>query len=577
MVREIIETDILIIGGGLAGSFAAIKAHEAGVKKVTLVSKGKLGKDSISSFAAGVYRALFPDDDREAWFENIALSEGLGAGLYNEDWLNVWLDESYDVLLDMDKWGVVWEKTPEGKYERKVARWNIPVLMFHGPQMMEAMAKKVESEGIHVIGHTMMTDLLTEGGEPDGRVTGAVGFDVRTGAFRVFEAKATVMAAGACGFKARFAGHRFQTGDACAMAYRAGAILGGLERGEVLHTTATDFDIHGMNMFIALGGKFVNSKGEEFLLEYDPELGNHAPMGRVSESSAMEVRDGRGPIYLDMTHFTAEDVRKMKVVLPGVTTIMERAGVMAGDSIIKKIEWAPSFFGTIASGGGVVVNTGCESNLPGLYACGDAMVRLGSLPRALAGASVSGARAGRFAAEYIKDAGGVTLMEGQIDEFKESAFGPLDRKTGIDSEHVILGLHEALLPYEVTVISRGDRMEKAIKEIERIRDEEVPLLYAPDIHYLRLANEVKNMALIAEMYLRSRLMRTESRDSYLREDFPYTDNVDWLKWTRLKRRENKMTLWTEDVPVERYKLKPKREKFLHKVFEVAKKRGVPWG
>ena len=109
MNGERIETDILVIGGGLAGSFAAIKAREAGIDKVTLVSKGKLGKDSISSFAAGVYRALFPEDNREEWFQNIALSEGLGAGLYNEDWLNVWLDESYDVLSDMDKWGVIWE------------------------------------------------------------------------------------------------------------------------------------------------------------------------------------------------------------------------------------------------------------------------------------------------------------------------------------------------------------------------------------------------------------------------------------------------------------------------------------
>jgi succinate dehydrogenase/fumarate reductase flavoprotein subunit len=120
-------------------------------------------------------------------------------------------------------------------------------------------------------------------------------------------------------------------------------------------------------------------------------------------------------------------------------------------------------------------------------------------------------------------------------------------------------------------------MEKAIKEIERIRDEEVPLLYASDVHYLRLVNEVKNMVLVAEMYLRSRLLREESRDSYLREDFPHTDNINWLKWTRLGQQDGKMTLWTEDVPVDRYKLKPKREKFLHKVFEVAKKRGVPWG
>lgn len=577
MTAERIETDILVIGGGLAGSFAAIKAKETGADKVTLVSKGKLGKDSISSFAAGVYRAFFPEDDREAWFTKISLSEGLGAGLYDEGWLNVWLDESYDTLLDMDAWGVIWEKTPEGKYERKPARWNIPVLMFHGPQMMEAMAKKVKASGVDVIGHTMMTDLLTENGRPGERVTGAVGFDVRTGALRAVHAKATILAAGACGFKARFSGHRFQTGDAYAMAYRAGAVLGGFERGEVLHTTATAFDIHGMNLFIALGGRFLNCTGEEFLLEYDPDLGNHASMGRVSESSAMEVRAGRGPIYFDMTHFRPEDVRKMKIVLPGVSTIMERAGVMAGDRIVKKMEWAPSFYGTIASGGGVVVNTRCESSLAGLYACGDAMVRLGSLPRALAGASVSGARAGRFAAEFAKGAGRGRPDEERVREIEKTGLALLKRERGVDSEHVVLGLHETLLPYQVTVISRGDRMEKAIGEIERIRDQEIPLLYAPDPHYLRLAHEVKNMVLIAEMYLRSRLLRTESRDSYLREDYPYMDNINWLKWTRLELEGETMALWAEDIPVDRYKLQPKREKVLHKVFEVATKRGVPWG
>lgn len=102
------ETDVLVIGGGLAGTFAAIKAREAGIENVTLVSKGRLGKDSISTFAAGVYRALFPGDDRKAWFTKIALEEGLGAGLYDEDWLNVWLDESYQTILEMERWGVEW-------------------------------------------------------------------------------------------------------------------------------------------------------------------------------------------------------------------------------------------------------------------------------------------------------------------------------------------------------------------------------------------------------------------------------------------------------------------------------------
>ena len=120
-------------------------------------------------------------------------------------------------------------------------------------------------------------------------------------------------------------------------------------------------------------------------------------------------------------------------------------------------------------------------------------------------------------------------------------------------------------------------MEKAIREIERIRDEEVPLLYATDPHYLRVANETKSIVLVAEMYLRSRLLRKESREGCLREDYPYTDNVDWLKWSMLKQENNNMKLWTEDIPVDKYKYKPKREKYLCPIFEAANKRGVQWG
>jgi len=78
MAGERIETDILVLGGGLAGTFAAIKAKETGTGKVTLVSKGKLGKDSISTFAAGVFRGVFPEDDRDEWFKKLALRDDLG-------------------------------------------------------------------------------------------------------------------------------------------------------------------------------------------------------------------------------------------------------------------------------------------------------------------------------------------------------------------------------------------------------------------------------------------------------------------------------------------------------------------
>jgi succinate dehydrogenase/fumarate reductase flavoprotein subunit len=199
------------------------------------------------------------------------------------------------------------------------------------------------------------------------------------------------------------------------------------------------------------------------------------------------------------------------------------------------------------------------------------------MPWALTGAAVSGHRAGRFAAEDIKNRGEAIVEEDQVAGLKEAALAPLKNNDGIDPEHILLGMHEALIPYDVTIISRGDRMQKAIERIEKIRDTELPWIGANDPHGLTLANEVRNMVLVAEMYLRSRLIREESRDSCLREDYPMTDTEKWLKRSLVKHEGGNMKVWMEDLPEENYTVKPKREKFLHPVFEAAKKEGIPWG
>jgi succinate dehydrogenase/fumarate reductase flavoprotein subunit len=573
---ETLECDVLVIGGGLAGATAAIKAKESGAEKVTMVSKGKLGKDSISTFAAGVFQPAFPEDDRETLLKLYASGEAWGSGLCDEDWLKIYLRESFDRVLDMDRWGVEWEKTPGGQLERLEGRWKLPMALFKGPQMMEAVAKKVAQMGIDVVGHTMITDLVTEKGEPGGRVTGAFGFGVRTADLRIFKAKATVLAAGGCAFKGRYVGHCAQTGDACGMAYRAGCRLGRFEIGDILHMTPTTMDIQGLNMYVGLGGRFVNSRGERFMKEYDPELADSASMARVAEASAMEVRAGRGPIYLDMAHFDADRVRKLKRVLPLPAKIMERAGVLVGDRLVRKVEWAPTFFGTVAAGGGVIANTNCETSVAGLYACGDAMARPKHFPKALVGAAVTGSRAGISAANYARGTDAAEPDRRQLKDLHASLLKPFERRQGIDADHLIIKLQEVLLPYEITVISRGDRLEKAIAEVERIREDAVPLLHAPDAHFLRLAHEVKNMVAVAEMYLRSRLLREESRDGALREDFPYTDNIHWLKWSTLQEKDGKMTLGTEDVRVPPG-IDLKRERVLYSVFDVARKKGIRWG
>lgn len=579
MNTDIIDADVLIIGGGLAGAFAAIKAKESGAGRVVLVSKGKLGKDSVSTFAAGVWAGgFFPDeDDKDAEFRKIAFHDSLGAGLYDEELLNIFLDESYQRIVEMDKWGVEWEKTAGGKFERKECRYKQQMAMFHGQQMMEAMAKKVKTSGVEIIGFTMLTELLTANGKPGGRVTGAIGYDVRTGEFRIFKAKAVVLASGACAYKGRNAFDKFATGDGYWMAYRAGAKLGMFEIGEILQGSLRDFDTIGWNMFVGLGGVFRNAKGERFMLDYVPDLEDHASLAMVAEASAMEVRAGRGPIYLDMTSYTPDDCKKLRAMCPVPAMILESAGILVKDRITKQIEWLNCVNGSIALGGGVMTDVNCATSLPGLFAAGDARARGRAGATQLPGAAVTGARAGLSAAKDAQEAPELKIDSTQVEELKKLSYAPLERKDGVEPDHVIIGVQEAVFPYEVTVISRGDRLEKAIAEIERIRDEEVPLMYASDPHYLRIANEARNCVLFAEMQLRSRLLRQESRDGCLREDFPQTDNINWLKNTVLRQENGKMKLGTEDIPVDRYKIKPKTEKYLFPIFEVARKRGIEWG
>lgn len=576
MIEESRETDVLIIGGGIAGTFAAIKAKEAGIKKVTLVDKGQFGKSGISTFAAGVFSAPFPEDDQEGWFK---LQVEQGEYLNNQDWVKIWLDECYNRLMEMDRWGVEFEKTPEGKFERVIARGStannpMKVVMFHGPQFMEAMSKKALASGVEVVNRTMITDFL----KSDGRVVGAIGFNTIKGTFKAFKAKVTVTAAGACTYKNIFFGHKFATGDSDAMVFRAG--------GEIMHyefvnhnVTCSDFDTVGMNMFITLGGKFINSLGEEILPIYDPEYGNYTLMNRWAGAMALEVQAGRGPIYLDMTHFKPEEVRKLRVVVPLTMKVYDRAGATVNDRFIRKLPWAVVLKGNCAMGGGAKITTECATTLPGLYAGGDSAANLATGCESygssgLPWAAVSGARAGECAAEEAKTVKEPKISEGQIKELVEFASSPLKVTNGFGADNIIIGIQEALFSKDVHIIMKEERLKKALAAVESIREEEVPYLWTSDIHGLRLANEARDITTCAEMYLRSNIARKESRGTTIREDFPLRDNINWLKWIVLKKEAGQMKVDVEDVPVDQYKIKPKRAKEPHFIWEAAQRRGI---
>jgi succinate dehydrogenase/fumarate reductase flavoprotein subunit len=568
MAEEVVMRgiDVLVIGGGLSGAFASIKAREAGAANVVQVDKASMGRSGCSAFGAGVIRTFFPDeDDRDkAIHESVVRARFLS----DQERLEQHLDDCYDRIREMDRFGVQFEKTPDGKFERILARGVYPRVMFQGGyRMMESMRKAAIDKGVKIVDRVMVTDLLTDGG----RAAGAIGFSTESGQVHEFHARSVVLATGRGFMKGRRPGHRNVTGDGLAAAYRAGVMLAGLDSA-VPNTGPAAYDIGpGNNMYMGAGGLLVNADGQRFAGIYDPDLKERTELGILSVACAIEARRGRTPLYLDLTGVEPEKVQRMKRVIPLPLMMYERAGVVAGDRFVKKIEWViegPS------CNGGLLVNSRYETSLPGLFACGDTMPAVGPEGQtALPGAMTSGARAGQYAAAHSMEAPPPKISREQAAGARERMFAPLKRKDGIEPDQVLVSLQEVLIPYDILVLRHEKRLKAALQQVEDICDGQAPLLQAYDPHYLRMAHEAGNIALVARMMLESALYRKESRES-LREDYPYLDNVDWVKLVTVRKDGERMRLEATPVPLERYKLKPPREKVLHPMWQAAEKQGI---
>ncbi|MDO8637889.1 MAG: FAD-dependent oxidoreductase [Dehalococcoidia bacterium] len=559
------DIDVLVIGGGLAGVYAAIRAKEAGANRVVQVDKGKVGKTGASCFAAGVMHTYFPDeDDLGDRVKRMTRAQGF---LAQQDLMQDHIEQSWDITQEMASLGVEFVRTAEGKLERRAGRGSYPIISFYGPQLMDAMARAAIRKGITQLHRITITDLLTR----DGRVTGAIGFNTRDGNLHVFKAGATVIATGNSWYKGLMPGHRDCSGDGYAMAFRAGAELSGADNNDApTNVMPARYDIGpGMNKFVGEGGRLINAKGERFMEKYNPTLKERAGLRFLAFAFCLEAQQGNTPLFMDMTHLTPEQIRRLKDVLPLAMKMFESVGLVANERFTQPVEWMP-----MAPLGrpGLVVNRRFEATLQGLFACGEACSPQ-AVPTGLASAATSGATAGKSAAEFAGSGASPSLDEEQVKQLREEAYKPLQRSYGIEPDQILLAIQEAVIPYNVLLLRHGERMRRALQAVEDIRDNQLPMLRAYDPHYLRIAHEVRNLALVAELHLRMALARTESR-VLLREDFPYEDNENWLKWIVARQDNGKVKLFTRDVPLQSYPYQVERIKNLNHMWQLAQKLGI---
>jgi len=363
------------------------------------------------------------------------------------------------------------------------------------------------------------------------------------------------------------------TGDGYVACFRAGAVVRNAESNEAQgHAFCARYDIGpGMNRYVGEGGVFFNAKGEAFMEKYHPVLKNRASLTVLNRAFSMEARQGNTPIFLDMSHFTPEQVRHLWQSLPLPMRQWERIGLVQNDKFIKPIEWMTT---APMSRAGIRVNNKFETDLPGLFAVGE-VSGMENYSSGLTVCATSGETGGKYAAEHAKGVDITEVDNEQLDELRQFTFAPMQRRDGIEPDHVLLSVQEAITPYDVLALQREARLNKALEEIEYIREYDAPKLCAYDPHYLRMAHEAANLVWVAEVSLRSAIFRKESRQA-LREDYPYIDNENWLKWTEVRNAGNgKMDITATDVPIDTYPFKPEIPgKALHLQWQLAEKAGI---
>ncbi len=553
MTEYVYETDILIVGAGSSGLWAAhsIKQKDKDVK-VLVVDKGPENWGGLMACAGGDLDIVMPDEDIQDWVKDWVYYYD---GLCDQELMETLFKDTYEILEQYRQWGCEYLTDEEGRIktvgvpQRGLEHIKLYVTKLKGSgglRMVNALVKAIKEEGVESVGRTMLTDLIKD---RSGRVVGAIGFNTIDGSFVQIKAKAVLIATGMGGWKSSYMKNP-STGEGLAMAFRAGAEIRNMEFARVWNVPKL-FGWEGQTTLLPLGARFVNAKGEDFMKRYSETLGGNTDPHYSTIGMALEMRAGRGPCYMDTSGLKPEDAAVVKPKLGWQYINYNRLVDLGIDFFKQKTEWMPQ---PLMSYGGLVADLSGATRVPGLYAAGrcrsiDPGVYTGGF--ALASTASGGKIAGEAMVDYIQGVSFVDLNVEEVGRLKERLYAPLNG-TGIAAKEVLRCIQNIVYPYEVSIIKSEKSLQNALHKIETLKAELLPHMGASDAHYLMKLKEVEAIAFITEWYIKASLMRTESRCGHYREDYPDHDD-NWLKWIVIGQEDDFTLMHTVDVPIERYK------------------------
>ena len=537
------QTDVLVIGGGMAGLFAAVKAHDAGAK-VMIASKGRLGSSGQTPFAKGIFAFAEKNADMSI-DEFIGEVSRSALGTNNPVYTRQMAEHSLARVNELREWG-----------------------FFDSPLYNKAFNKPIFERKIPLAERVMITHLIKE----EGRIAGAAGFSLDGEQMVLIAAKSIILCTGAGGFKPNGFPIGDLTHDGTVMAYNIGAKVTGKEwndghPGQAENPAASFDGWHGMfeRKPGVTGIEVRHDLGVE--MNYVAYKYGNPLQGGPPDMRSEELKEGPyRPQGFDRPHRPPPPPPVRGIMAGGHPEGHPPPPPRRGGG--PEHAGPPGMRGTPVGGssagmaihkseGLVPINEKCESNIPGLYAAGDALgsymagaiyTQIGS---SLAGSAVQGAVAGEAAASYSRGLDRLIISAAKSKQVEEEIFAPLKRKAGFGPAWVTQTLQGVMIPNFVLYIKKESLLKAALAYVEELRENHMPMLRAADMHELRLAHETANMIVSAEMKLRASLMRKESRCSHFRLDYPEIDDENWQAWINIYK-DDEGSMQLEKQPFDRW-------------------------
>lgn len=538
-----LDTDVLIVGGGVAGSMAAIPALEAGLK-VVICEKGKV-LDHCGSIGCGVDHYLTVMDTGPEWDTPEFLIRHvpeLTDHIVDMAVASKVIHEMPRVFRKIEALGVDFKDRQTGDYYR-LRSFGLPGtyhINFDGTDFKKHIGERVRKGKATVLMRTMVVQLL----ERDNRIYGAVAFNFRSGEWYAIRAKAVVLAAGDVNRLSRNASGMafdswhfpYNTGDAQAMGYRAGAVLANMESVEAT-LTPKGFSTQGLNALVSLGAYFVNKSGERFMFRYDKK-GENARRAVLADAVINEYLLGNGPVYLDCRHLSQEMLDRMEYTLQvdryTLPAFYRQKGVNFREELVEisVSELSIRRSGVYFRGSGLAVDTQGETSVTGLYAAGDCATVSGGI----AGAAVLGHIAGEGLVHRVRASGTLPEIDAAaVEPVRAESMAHLQRDGDFCWRRLEDATRETVTDY--VGVRRSDRgLRLALQTLHALAKRE-PELKADDLHGLMRVHEAKNIRLNAELMATASLARTETRtgSSHCRIDYPQPDENNWRRFVLVSR------------------------------------------